>query len=122
MLVTVTGNSMVPTYHDGQRLIVCRGAYRKGQVVLLRAPDIPALGVALMVKRAVAVAGDAVPADLAESAGVAVVPAGHLLVLSDAPQGLDSRQLGLIDDSHVIGAVRLSRGLPGRPDLGTQSN
>jgi signal peptidase I len=112
MLITVKGNSMAPTYRNGERLIVRRGGYAAGEVVMLRAPDRPGLGVDWLVKRVVATSGDDVPADLAERAGVVVVPAGRLLVRSDATQGLDSRQLGLIDDGDVIGVVRRSRGMP----------
>jgi hypothetical protein len=86
---------------------VRRGGYAAaGEVVMLRAPDRPGLGVDWLIKRVVATSGDEVPADLVERAGVAVVPAGRLLVRSDATHGLDSRQLGLIDDHDVIGVVR----------------
>jgi signal peptidase I len=115
MLVTVKGSSMAPTYHDGERLIVRRGGYRVGDVVMFRPPaDLPHR-LDWMVKRAVAIAGDQVPADLADRAGVAVVPPGRLLVRSDSPHGLDSRQLGLIDGRDVIGVVAMSRGLAELP-------
>jgi signal peptidase I len=109
LLITVKGNSMAPTYRNGERVIVRRGGYAAGEVVMLRAPDRPGLGVDWMIKRVAATSGDDVPADLAEPAGVAVVPAGRLLVRSDATHGLDSRQLGLIYDRDVIGVVLRSR-------------
>jgi signal peptidase I len=115
LLITVKGNSMAPAYRNGERLVVRRGGYATGQVVMLRAPDRPGLGVDWMIKRVVATPGDEVPADLAGRVEVAVVPAGRLLVRSDASHGLDSRQLGLIDDRDVIGVVREPRGTPGRP-------
>jgi signal peptidase I len=105
LLVTVKGNSMAPTYRDGQRLIVRRGRYAAGDVVMFRAPGHLPARVDWLVKRAVAVPGDPVPADMADRAHAAVVPPGRLLVRSDAPDGLDSRQLGLIDDRDVLGVV-----------------
>ncbi|HEY3902519.1 MAG TPA: S26 family signal peptidase [Streptosporangiaceae bacterium] len=111
ILITVRGDSMAPTYRNGQRLLVRRGGYQAGQVVVFR-PSSRVYDVDWLVKRAVAVAGDPVPADLSEQAAVAVVPAGRLLVRSDAPDGLDSRQLGLIDDRDVLGVVRYPRARP----------
>jgi signal peptidase I len=104
MLITVRGTSMAPTYRNGERLIVRRGGYAAGDVVLFRAPA--PHRVQWLVKRAVAVGGDPVPADLLARAGVSVVPPGRLLVRSDAPDGLDSRHLGLIDGRDVVGVVR----------------
>ena len=105
LLVTVVGNSMSPTYHDGQRLLVRRGRYAAGDVVMFRAPDTVRFDVAWLVKRAVALAGDPVPPDMTASVGAATVPPGHLVVRSDAAGGLDSRRLGFIDSHDVIGAV-----------------
>jgi signal peptidase I len=109
VLVTVKGDSMAPAFRNGDRVILHRGGYRVGDVIMFRAPayisSLP-YGVEWIMKRAVAIAGDPVPADLADRAGTSVVPAGQLLVRSDAPNGLDSRQLGLIDDRDVVGIVR----------------
>jgi signal peptidase I len=112
ILITVKGDSMAPTYRSGQRLLVRRGGYQAGQVVVFRPPSPRVFDVDWLVKRAVAVAGDPVPADLSERAAVGVVPAGRLLVRSDAPDGLDSRQLGLIDNRDVLGVVRYPRVRP----------
>jgi signal peptidase I len=110
ILITVRGDSMAPTYRNGQRLLVRRGRYRAGEVVVFRPPPSPQVyDVDWLVKRAVAVAGDPVPADLGERTELAVVPAGRLLVRSDAPDGLDSRRLGLIDNRDVLGVVRYPR-------------
>jgi len=109
ILVTVKGDSMKPTYGHGQRLVVRRGGYSVGDVVMFRSPATMTHDVDWMVKRAVAVSGDPVPADLAPRAGAVIVPSGKLLVRSDAPDGLDSRQLGLIDDRDVVGVVRVPR-------------
>ena len=105
MLITVRGDSMMPTYRNGQRVLVRCGRFSVGDVVMIRSPAPQIYQVDWMVKRAVAMAGDAVPADLIEPAAAAVVPSGKLLVRSDASDGVDSRQLGLIDDRDVMGVV-----------------
>jgi len=119
ILITVRGDSMVPTFRSGQRLLVRRGDYRAGQAVVFRPPLTRVHDVEWMVKRAVAVAGDPVPADLSEQTTVAVVPAGQLLVRSDAPDGLDSRQFGLIDSRDVLGVVRYPRARPASAESAT---
>jgi signal peptidase I len=124
VLITVKGDSMAPAYRDGQRLLVRRAACRTGEVVVFRPPSPRVYDVDWMVKRAVAVAGDPVPADLSgfatvvaggsggSSPRVSTVPGGRLLVRSDAPDGIDSRQLGLIDDRDVLGVVCYPRARP----------
>lgn len=104
MLITVRGTSMTPTYADGERLLVRRGGYAAGDVVVFRPPVRIPGGLEWLVKRVAAMPGDTVPADMAGRAAVAVVPPGRLLVRSDAG-GLDSRQLGLIDGRDVVGKV-----------------
>jgi signal peptidase I len=76
LLITVKGNSMAPTYRNGERLVVRRGGYATGEVVMLRAPVRPGLGVDWMIKRVVAAPGDEVPADLAGRAEVIGVVRG----------------------------------------------
>lgn len=105
LLVTVVGQSMAPTYRDGQRLLVRRGGYATGDVVMFRAPQAVRSSVGWLVKRAAALAGDPVPPDFAAVLGTGTVPAGSLVVSSDAAGGLDSRQLGFINVSDVVGAV-----------------
>ncbi|HEU5353253.1 MAG TPA: S26 family signal peptidase [Actinocrinis sp.] len=62
------------------------------------------------VKRAVAVAGDPVPASVAAAAGVApgtAVPAGFLVVLGDNPsRSADSRVWGYLPTERLLGVVR----------------
>lgn len=106
LLVTVVGQSMSPTYRHGQRLLLRRGRFAAGDVVMFPAPEAPGSNVPWLVKRAVAVAGDPVPPEfvaLVEQHGT--VPPGRLVVRSDAVEGLDSRRLGFIDSQDVVGAV-----------------
>jgi signal peptidase I len=111
MLITVTGNSMAPALADGDRLLVARRAsYAAGDVIMFRTPDAVSHSIGWLVKRAVAMPGDPVPDDLLDRVGADVVPAGRLLVRSDAADGIDSRQFGLISVSDVIGVVRRSVG------------
>jgi signal peptidase I len=109
ILITVVGSSMTPAYADGERLLLRRGGYATGDVVMFRSPEHFPGEMEWLVKRVTAMPGDPVPADMAERAAAAVVPPGRLLVRSDAG-GLDSRQLGLIDQHDVIG-----RACPSRP-------
>jgi signal peptidase I len=107
MLVTVKGQSMAPAYRDGERLLVVRRShYAAGDVVMFRTPGRHLADVEWMVKRAAAIGGDSVPDDLRAKVDVATVPAGSLLVRSDAVNGLDSRHFGLIDAGDVLGVVR----------------
>ena len=105
LMVTVVGHSMAPTYRDGQRLLLRRGRYGVGDVVMFPAPDREGVDVDWLVKRAVALPGDPVPPDVAALTGADTVPQGSLVVRSDAAKGLDSRHLGFIDGRDVIGAV-----------------
>lgn len=106
--VTVRGNSMSPTLHDGQQLVARMRlrAPRRREVIVFRVPD-PELP--HRIKRVAAVAGDPVPEWLASTLpGVEVVPPGFVAVEGDNPRSQDSRQLGLIDCRDVVGTVRAS--------------
>ncbi len=110
MLITVIGNSMVPAFADGDRLVVARRArYGVGDVIMFRAPEPASRTVDWLVKRAAAMPGDPVPDDLLDRVGAGVVPAGKLLVRSDTANGSDSREFGLISTTDVIGVVRRPR-------------
>jgi signal peptidase I len=111
MLITVRGTSMTPTYADGERLLLRRGGYATGDVVVFRSPMRIPDGMKWLVKRVAAMPGDPVPADMAGRTPMAVVPPGRLLVRSDAV-GLDSRQLGLIEHHDVLGKVCTARPAP----------
>ncbi|MFB4314949.1 S26 family signal peptidase [Actinomadura sp. 21ATH] len=138
LVTTVDGPSMEPALRSGDRLLVRRTRrtqrVRAGQIVVVRIrpptlaappPDAPEPGgeaVALparrehpdgllLVKRAIAVAGDPVPVDrvpcLRES-GETAVPPGALVVLGDnADSSWDSRDYGFVRAGQFVGvAVR----------------
>ncbi|MEV4005890.1 S26 family signal peptidase [Actinomadura sp. NPDC049753] len=134
LVTTVDGPSMEPALHSGDRILVRRTRrVRAGQIVVVRirpptldapppddpgpAPDeeVPVVrdhpdGL-LLVKRAIAVAGDPVPVDRVPSLREAreeTVPPGALVVLGDnAATSWDSRDYGFVRADQFIGvAVR----------------
>jgi signal peptidase I len=117
LVVTVRGRSMMPTLQDGERVLarrVSEDAIRRGTVVVFRPHYLEPRGDSPMVpnwrvKRVAAIAGDPVPPWLIDSAagsrGV-LVPAGHVVVQGDnAPHSEDSRQLGFVPLSEIVGVV-----------------
>lgn len=106
-IITVRGQSMAPSYHDGDRVLVRRTTeFQVGDVLVFPMP--PGLQVGAMrwlIKRVTAVAGDAVPPDVRPLASADEVPAGWLVVHGDGEQSLDSRQLGLISAADGLGVV-----------------
>ncbi len=122
-LVTVTGESMRPAYAAGDRVLVRRarvGQLRLGQVVVVEEPgrggvwrSPPPRGRAgrhrWMIKRVVALPGDARPDDwLPTTAGRhgPRVPAGAFVALGDnAARSYDSRQLGYFPADRLLGVV-----------------
>lgn len=120
VVVTVHGGSMAPTYAPGRRLLVVRlpRVTFPGAVVVF-APEPNAdriLEHRLLVKRVIAVAGQPVPVDMCTPvlAQARHVPRGHLLVRGDNTRSLDSRQLGFVRLSTVLGVVFPLRAAPGR--------
>ncbi|WP_336207163.1 S26 family signal peptidase [Nonomuraea sp. LPB2021202275-12-8] len=119
VVVTVVGDSMLPAYRCGDRVLVRRRGLRhirSRDVVVVRMP----LGVPnhqWVIKRAAAVPGDGVPATLRASLPSgegAVVPAGRLLVLGDNSEwSTDSRHVGYLHGFDVLGLV--VRRLPAAP-------
>ncbi|NBM14647.1 S26 family signal peptidase [Streptomyces sp. GC420] len=135
LAVTVTGSSMEPVLHDGDRVLVRRRprVLAPGSVVVLRppspGPDGPAVDAerpgdgedvlvlrrasksapGLLIKRVAAVPGDPVPAALTACLGCplgTVVPSGRLLVLGDnSDHSVDSRHFGYIPDDEVVGVA-----------------
>jgi signal peptidase I len=107
MIITVNGTSMSPTYADRQRLLVRRGRrFRRNDVVVFATASwaIP-LVPAMLVKRVVAVSGDRTPADMAYIVSDSRVPEGMLLVRGDNFESLDSRRLGYVPASAIVGVV-----------------
>ncbi|WP_203912864.1 S26 family signal peptidase [Rhizocola hellebori] len=115
-IAIVDGSSMEPTLWAGDRLLVRRcplTKLRRGDIVVVRESPSPDVSVQqgpslyrLLVKRAVAVAGDPLPPVLREGEGV--VPQGAILILGDNPyERRDSRRYGYVRDEQVVGrAVR----------------
>jgi signal peptidase I len=91
-VVTVSGESMAPAYHDGDQLLVVRSRRRVriGSVIVFVPPagftDVPWL-----VKRVVDLNGGR--------------RSGRFIVRGDAAVSLDSRQFGPVDRNAVIGVV-----------------
>ncbi|WP_063627915.1 S26 family signal peptidase [Actinospica robiniae] len=118
--VTVVGESMTPTFRDGERLLVRRtGRARVGQVVVLdnrepgarrgyadrQSPD-------LLVKRLAAVSGDPVPEPVYDAVGAGPgdrVPPGRIVVLGDAPGSVDSRSWGYLAADRLRGVALRAR-------------
>src|SRR5450432_4183157 len=94
-VVTILGQSMMPTYEHGDRVLVQRTAeFGVGDVIVFAMPpDRQVDGMKWLVKRVTAVAGDVVPADIRPVVGAGRVPAGRLVVHGDGSRSLDSRQL-----------------------------
>ncbi|MFC4534811.1 S26 family signal peptidase [Sphaerisporangium dianthi] len=131
LVATVDGPSMEPTLRSGDRLLVRRTRrVRAGQIVVVKIPNPPAVdglppgldpgdadkvpegsdaGRRLLVKRAVAVAGDPVPRrafPALRDAPETVVPPRALVVLGDNPDtSWDSRDFGFVRDGQFIGVM-----------------
>lgn len=125
VLVTVCGESMSPTLADGERLLVKRvglaGVTRGDIVVVRHSPGNEPNGRAvnlILIKRAVAVPGDAMSAEVAAAGGVpsgSPVPAGHVVLLGDnEANSLDSRTCGPFGADSLIGVTLRRRRHRGR--------
>ena len=116
-IVTVTGESMRPTLAPGDRLLVRRtplARVRTGDIVVLANPRRAAAagrrrGHDLMVKRAVATAGDPVPALVAPVLSVrpgTPVRDGAIIAIGDNTDvSYDSRVFGYVFSDNLIGVV-----------------
>ncbi|MDF2704805.1 MAG: signal peptidase [Nonomuraea muscovyensis] len=117
VVVTVRGDSMLPTYRPGERLVVQRTpprSLRAGQVVVLaeagHPPPSGRLSPRWIIKRVAAVPGDPIPRDtvpaLRGEPGTRV-PTGRLVVLGDNPdRSYDSRQSGYLTTDRLLGVVQ----------------
>lgn len=106
VLVTITGDSMLPSYRCGERVLVRRrriDQVRRHDVVVVAEP-LAKTGHApptWLVKRVIAVQGDMAPEPWAGR-----VPAGRLAVAGDnLDASYDSREFGFIEPSGVLGVV-----------------
>ncbi|WP_275578226.1 S24 family peptidase [Yimella sp. NH-Cas1] len=98
-LAIVRGRSMLPTYQDGDRLLVLYGARpRPGRVHLVQLPPSPAGPRPLAVKR---VRGE--------------TPDGWWVESDNPAEGTDSRTVGAIPSCGMVAAVIGGRPLPRRP-------
>ncbi|WP_410609945.1 S26 family signal peptidase [Amycolatopsis sp. lyj-109] len=124
IMTTVDGPGMAPTLLSGDRVLVRRTRRpRRGQVALLRFPQLPSgapAGDQLLLKRVVAVAGDRLPPGWADpdvhGLGGEVVPGGCAVVLGDnRPASWDSRHYGFVPRERIVGVVvrHVSRDTPG---------
>ncbi|WP_055480622.1 S26 family signal peptidase [Sphaerimonospora mesophila] len=105
LVVTVRGESMLPTYQPGERVLVRRTSARflhTGQVVVLNGPQ-------QIIKRVAAAPGDPIPKETVPALSTAPgtrVPAGHLVLLGDNPtRSHDSRDSGYFTTDRLVGVV-----------------
>jgi signal peptidase I len=132
LVVTVQGESMLPAYRPGERVLVRRtppGSLRPGQVVVLsgfaharpgerrrEAHQQLGAGPGWIIKRVAAVPGDPVPRDTVPALRTepgTLVPDGRLVVLGDNPDhSLDSRQSGYQMADRLFGVVLRKVGQP----------
>jgi signal peptidase I len=102
----VVGSSMTPTFADGQRVWAFRRRrYAVGDVIVFTVPaDARGGGPEWRIKRVCAVAGDPAPDWM--PGPERTVPPGTVAVSGDNPVSQDSRQLGWIPTTGVLGRVR----------------
>ncbi len=105
VIVTVRGNSMLPTYRDGDVLLAVRHwPLRSGRTVVFRTPPWGG-GPPYRVKRLIAVAGEPTPGWVLAAVPGVPVPPGRVVVRGDADGSEDSKHYGYVSTRHVIGVV-----------------
>lgn len=119
MRARVVGSSMAPTFRDGQRVWAFhRRRYAIGDVIVFAVPA-GLSGPQWRIKRVCATAGDPAPDWMPGQERT--VPPATVAVTGDNPISQDSRQLGWIRLSDVLGRVRPRPGTVrcgrGRPAL-----
>ncbi len=110
--VQVSGESMIPTLHNGQKVLVSSaywlvGRIKPGDIVVIREEEANDF----IIKRVFKMAGDAVdtynaPTSWRLESGPYIVPEKSIYVLGDNRQvSEDSRKFGSVQLSRVIGKV-----------------
>jgi len=121
-VVSVQGDSMMPSLRDGQLVLALRyvGALKRGHVVLVRR------GPEILVKRVCYLPGDHIARmdrplfagvrdffEVGAGADDLVVPAGRIVVMGDnRPRSDDSRRFGPISLRSVAGRVIATSSVP----------
>jgi signal peptidase I len=118
VVVTVSGTSMTPTLHPGEKLLVRRcgiTALKVGDIVVLEPPRVPVSHEVTVlarlptrtqwqIKRVAALPGDPIPPPAQEAAGtLRAVPDGTLIVLGDNNASNDSRLNGPYPADGILG-------------------
>lgn len=106
-VVTVRGDSMEPTYLDGDRVLIARVrrlALRRGAVVIFDLPGSVRPPPTWVIKRLNALPGDLTPELVPARLREPTVPMGHVTVFGDSP-GYDSRLFGYLPVAMLRGVV-----------------
>jgi signal peptidase I len=115
VVAIVRGDSMLPTFRDGERVKVRRIsglACQPGDVIVFAVDQLDRPGdPPSRLKRVAAVAGDPVPPWMSNATitSGAVIPAGFLAVHGDNPRSESSKHLGYVSCEAVIGVVTTAR-------------
>ena len=110
--VIVSGHSMEPTFHSGQRLLASRaywlvGGVKDNDIVVVKTGN----GSEYIIKRVYKTGGETVdwvnaPADWHLVNGEYRVPAGYIYVIGDnRPVSEDSRTFGAVPMNRIIGKI-----------------
>jgi signal peptidase I len=104
VVVTVRGNSMRPTYADGDVLLAARvPLLRRGRAIVFAPPVNPPGAPPYRVKRLVALPGDPSPDWVKDRQRF--VPAGHVVVRGDNLRSEDSSTYGYVERAGVFAVV-----------------
>jgi signal peptidase I len=114
VVVNVSGTSMEPALHDGDRILVRRRRaeqVRRGEITVLAAPEAatsPQWQCSTWhVKRVTALPGDPVPDGVPMPVPTDRIPAGSVVALGDNDEGGDSRTWGPYRSDGVVGTYLL---------------
>lgn len=118
--VVVSGNSMEPTFHNGQRLLASRAYWLVGQIqrrdiVVVRTQGQGPGQTGYIIKRVLGLPGDAVdganvPDSWRVSDGPFIVPEGRVYVIGDNREvSEDSRRFGPVPLDDVLGKIVIRR-------------